>query len=484
MSRSIFYKDLSRQEALYLEKQLKIKPKTKDIPYSKNNKEPEPVILYKRFYGQDEKNNTEVDDNTIINIPMFFSYYKFPGKCFRTSNPQPRMLQFTKYLFDYQISINYKIWENLTKSILCEVEAKYSKDGYGEETMNLINRIKNTEHMSTVLLKLSTGFGKTILSICTACNLGYLTCILCPNKVICHQWKDAIHEFTNSSCWDMSMEKLSKAPMNFDFIVAVGNTRGVENHMPKEIINSVGTLIVDEAHSFCSTWGVNSLNLFQPYYLVMNTATPEREDGLDKIIDFYIGPRHRWISHINLGSIYVYRIDTNFVPETVPKNKNPTKCKTVDWHTMLESISTSDERNDLIVRKVIDFLDDRNMAAIITWRKTHVESLVEKFAEYDIKASSFYGNQSTYEDSKVLIGTNNKMGVGFDDKRINMIVIAAPFKNKERLQQVVGRGTRSNNLVVLDFVDKHNTCENQWKERSKWYNQHATCYNEKGRKIK
>ena len=488
MSRTVIYSELTHEEARKIEKDLSIKPQVKSIPGQKAPKEPDPIHLYKifRYPGQHEGEEPE----KLIHIPLFYAYLNFPGKCIQTSSPVEKNLEFMGSLKPNQETIYTQIVNMMNRSIWNDV-IHLKTEKLEQNDIEKFKLNQPSSHIAAVLLKLSTGFGKTVLSIRAACELGFFTCVLCPNKTICRQWKDAIHEFTTSSCWDMTTERYSKAPPGFDFVVAVGTTRGVENNMPQEVINSVGTLIVDEAHTFCSVWGVNTMNLFQPYFLIKNTATPEREDQLHKAINLYGGPKSRWIHKINLGKISAYRIDTKFVPRTVPKDKNPAKCKTVDWHTMLESISTSDERNDIIVQKVIEHLEGRK-AAIITWRIAHVDLLVQKFQEYGIDATSFCRDQSKFRDARVLVGTNTKMGIGFDEKsscqdeveqRINMIVIAAPFKNKERLQQVVGRGTRSNDLLVLDFVDNHNTCEKQWDERKKWYKKHATCYNEKGRKI-
>ena len=55
--------------------------------------------------------------------------------------------------------------------------------------------------------------------------------------------------------------------------------------IPQELLDAVGFLIIDEAHTFCTETRIKSLLRVKPRYIISCTATPDREDGLYSMIE-------------------------------------------------------------------------------------------------------------------------------------------------------------------------------------------------------
>jgi hypothetical protein len=65
----------------------------------------------------------------------------------------------------------------------------------------------------------------------------------------------------------------------------------------------------------------------------------------------------------------------------------------------------------------------------------------------------------------MLIGTYQKIGVGFDDDTFNVIIL---LDNVANVIQSEGR-IRINNFLLIDIVDNHDCFLPHWRLRKYWY---------------
>jgi len=97
---------------------------------------------------------------------------------------------------------------------------------------------------------------------------------------------------------------------------------------------------------------------------------------------------------------------------------------------------------------------------------------------YEENCEVLAGKKSDYYDSRILIGTMGKCNCGFDEAtacldwggiRLNMILLVGSTKSIPTLDQTIGRVFRSDNPIIIDFVDKDRISMNQWRQRLKLY---------------
>lgn len=292
------------------------------------------------------------------------------------------------------------------------------------------------------LLLLHCGWGKTVLGVKIACDLGLETTILVNRLLLKDQWKHAFEQFSTQTPHICMASEVTKQP------------------------RKTGLLIVDEARTFCNETGIQALLSVYPKYSIGLTADYTRDDGMHKVMDvFFGGIATRKISR---KPFTVYRVNTDFQPQISYMRWNGK----LDWNKVLKSLCYNTERNKLLVR----IIAQQTAKTLILCRyKDHVNMLRDMLQEKGIEASTFMGTKTTYADARVLIGTKSKMGIGFDEvqlsqdhdgDRLQTILIAFPTKD---IEQMIGRVFRSDHPTVYDLVDDFGVLLNHWNLREKWY---------------
>ena len=67
---------------------------------------------------------------------------------------------------------------------------------------------------------------------------------------------------------------------------------GRTDKISQTLRNKVGTLIIDEAHCFCSESRIKALLAFTPRFTIAETATPIKDNGMHKIIQSIAGTHY------------------------------------------------------------------------------------------------------------------------------------------------------------------------------------------------
>jgi superfamily II DNA or RNA helicase len=310
------------------------------------------------------------------------------------------------------------------------------------------------------------GFGKTCMAIYKACVIGFKTLIIVNTKLIlANQWEENIIKFCPDARILKITSKIRLTPeimTKYDFFII--NAPNVEK-MGKTCFSQIGTVIVDEAHMIMAETLHRSLRYVQPRYLIGLTATPYRPDGFDILLELFFGKdkiiRKLWRKHI------AYKVMTGFKPR-MEKTANGR----VNWGVVLDSQATDEARNELIV-KILRKYSDRNPLVLVK-RVTQGEYLVRRLEEEGESVTSLLGdNQEFDESARILIGTCQKVGVGFDRAKSNMLVLATDVE--EYFIQYLGRVFRTKDVepLVFDLLDINPILNKHFATRQSIYQQHG-----------
>lgn len=229
-------------------------------------------------------------------------------------------------------------------------------------------------------------------------------------------------------------------------------------------------LVVDEAHhAVAKTYRriFDHFGLFEPdtrRLLVGFTATPYRGDrgGLGEVFEEIVYSRglQEMVESRFLCSIGGWRVSSEVDLDGV-------RVRAGDFvESQLATLVNVSDRNALIVRAGRDLAPGRR-TLVFCVNVEHVHSVADAFGQAGVAAAPVWGAMSREERQSVLerfsrgalqVVTNcNVLTEGFDEPRVDCVIMARPTKSRLLYAQMVGRGTRlhpqKRNLIVIDVAD-------------------------------
>ena len=325
--------------------------------------------------------------------------------------------------------------------------------------------IKELNKNKCCFLSLHTGFGKTVCAIYLITKIRLKTMILVHLKdTLAKQWINEIKEFTNIKPLFYETNRTTALQWNESNVI-ICMERRVKN-IPSDLLKQIQFLIVDEAKLYFSTERVKTMLRITPMYSIGLSADIKRSDGMHKMLPMFFGSIIRKISQ---KSFNVYGLYTSFKPEI--KYKRFTGD--LDWSLVQKSIAEIKIRNKLIAYICLKYKYKKIL--ILCDRIVQAEQIVNYCKNLNIDVNYMYGKKKSYFDSRVLIGTGHKLGIGFDSKTgkifdgipFQLLILASDVKNVEqKAGRILGR---INKPVIFDIIDDFSTFSRHWDIRKRWY---------------
>ena len=429
MAVSVFKSDLTPSQISQIRKYLFMQPLLPTVPLlNRYDTTPKPPILFYLTQGDQ------------ILLPYIFASALLQKPVNQELNHPRCRFEFKGELYEHQIPI-------------------------AQEALNHI------QTKGTTTLGLPCGQGKTVYGAYLASQFGLYTVVLCNREFLGNQWAKTFEEFTSATTWIVPTGEI-KFPQKMPHITLCMDSR-VEN-LPWEYRARIGLMIIDEADTLCTPSRVPCLLGFQPRHVIAETATLTREDGMHTMIQAICGTHG--IFKTSNKAFTVVKLQTAYEPET-----KKTVQGRLDYNALCQTLAESDYCNRVIV-EIIRANPERKIL-VLTSRIDQVNYLHEKLTQLEEHVDKFAGNKKSYRDSRILIGTIPKIGVGFDERnacpdfngiRLNLLILASSIKansieTARRLEQSIGRILRSENPIVIDIVHDNSTLKSHWYKRRPWY---------------
>ena len=307
-------------------------------------------------------------------------------------------------------------------------------------------------------LSLYTGGGKTFTSINLACSIKLKTIIITHRVNLINQWKDSIEKGCTEGVIVQVLTGVNKIDENAQFYIM-----NAINVKKRDILDykNIGFLVVDEVHVMATKVMVEAFQYITPRYCLALSATPYRSDGLDEVLYTYFS-KNKIIKKLNKPHT-VFKVMTEFVPKFKLNYDGST-----DWSSVIESMCNDEGRNDIII-KIIQLFKERNFL-ILSKRIDQIDYLSKKLREKGESVTCFKGNKQKYNsDSRILIATISKAGVGFDHPKMDALILASDVE--EYFIQYLGRVFRREDVhpIIFDLVDNFNSLKRHYYTRKKVY---------------
>jgi superfamily II DNA or RNA helicase len=324
-----------------------------------------------------------------------------------------------------------------------------------------------------------TGSGKTVMALYIIAQRQQPALIIVHTKELLNQWIDRINAFLGIPKHDIGIIG------GGNFFVGKKITVALIQTLRNNPLPEIGHLICDEAHRTPSTIFHQTIKKFNCKYLLGLSATPFRNDGLTKLIHWYVGPvRHKIDSAYlmkqgNITAIEPIIVNTNFV-SMLPSPKD-------EYPKLLSEITKDKERNELIASNVIHEARQGEVCLVLTDRKEHCEELEILIQAEGLKTRQLTGSHTNEYRAKIvkeinsnkiniLIATGQLIGEGFDCKNLSALFLTTPIKYNGRLIQYIGRVLRpkpgKERAKIYDYFDRNIKCLwGAYKSRKKVYEQ-------------
>lgn len=441
MAFRIPYALLSDEHKVLIKKDLSLKEKSAGYsPWKGNQKWSSQSVKSIDFYLIDQEHPTYPELGPDLLIPLYYASTLFKTPIPNRRRTYPRVPPF---------------------------QVKVQPRDYQVEVINI--SIRNFMERGTTFPNVFCSYGKTYVAAFFAAmfsqQYGLATLVTYPRRIIGNSWLGTFQEKTTAKIYVVGE---TQGPPDPDVQVFLCMDTRLKQ-LDREIRQKIGHFVLDEADCFCTVGHVEGLLSVEPMFMTALTATYERDDGFEKMLDLLVGPER--IIRISKKPFFVFQIPTKFEvePRVGPRG--------VIFGSIVEQLDANQERNAMIIQLVLDNLDQKIL--IVTKHVEHAKNLHQWLLYYlqgtGKTVSILVGNTKSYNDADVLITTFSKAGRGFDEesgclnwggRRIGMGILAASTK---KIEQPAGRFLRAEIPVIFDIVDNQKNLKDHWRIRKNWY---------------
>jgi superfamily II DNA or RNA helicase len=422
-------KNLSRSQTDTIKKNLRVLLKNEYGP-------PKKYLLYKYNASEDT-----------YNIPLVWA----------ANNLQINDVKFRKYPTDIADSIVVPREEQV--ACINECEKQLSKE-YGGGIINL-----------------STGSGKTIISIYLLAKYKYKTLIVVNTAELLEQWQIALKKFIPGVRVGIIRGNTFDCE-GCHVVVGMIQTISMRQEYNRDKFK-FGMVFIDECHHLSSEVFSETLFKARCRYVFGLSATVKRQDGLEYVFKWHI------------GDILYSNINTS--------KKQFTLFKKIDYYGksskeltmfrgkpniagMITAMSEDSDRTTVIVN-ALNELEPERVVLVLSDRVSQLNYIHKCIGKEQSGLMIGSVSQKEREQAKTkryILATYQIASEGFNLPRLNTLLFATP---RSTVSQSIGRIYRQNHSnispMIIDVVDSFSVFVNQYKRRKAVYNKEISKTHEK-----
>jgi superfamily II DNA or RNA helicase len=288
---------------------------------------------------------------------------------------------------------------------------------------------------------------------------GRSTLVLVHRRPLLEQWINRLAKFLDISPDQIGSPATTLGSSGVD--VAMVQTLTRREHVD---LSRYGHVIVDECHHV-PAFSVERLLRDLPARAITGlTATPQRRDGHHPIIAMQCGPIRHTLSRSEQIETATRRVlitrDSGFDPNQLPVDP--------DIQEILSAVAADDARTRRIATDVVAELTEDRYPLVLTERREHLNAIAGLLkAETDrivvlhggmgVKAQRRADAMLSSDGPRVVLATGRYIGEGFDDPRLDTLMLAMPIAWKGTMTQYAGRLDRHHDakheMRIVDYVD-------------------------------
>ena len=351
---------------------------------------------------------------------------------------------------------------------------------------------------NTGILSATTAFGKTVAAIGIIAKRSVNTLILVHTKALLDQWVQRLEQFLVIDEIPKVEESKRRRKQSLSPIGTLSSTGNklhgiidialmqscISDNEVKSFVKDYGMVIADECHHVSAINFEQILKVANAQYVYGLTATPIRKDGHQPIIFMQCGPiRYSADAKVQMQNQSFQRLLVpRFTPFRLVSNED------IAFAKVTQQIAEDEYRNILIVRDILEVIENGRSPIILTSRTSHVALLAELLQPHCPNVITLVGSDSTKEKCQkmeqllsipsseplIIVATGKYIGEGFDYARLDTLFLVSPVAWKGIIAQYAGRLHREHEgkqeVLIYDYIDiRVPVCESMYRKRLKGY---------------
>ena len=346
-----------------------------------------------------------------------------------------------------------------------------------------------SEHQGLVIAP--CGAGKTMIGLGAMTRFGTRTIVLVHTNDLAKQWEDRIKaqlrtedgEVPHVTMWGGG-KKDDSGQVVIAMIQSLAKQRWDELH---EWGKQFGMCIVDEAHHIPANSFSHVMMAMPAQVRLGLTATPDRPDGLSRILYWHFGKELTRITTKQLieeGRVLAPTVKFQ-ITTWYPDSK-------MDWPKLVTKMCKDERRNQQILEMIDDLTQEGRQVLVLSDRVQHCIDMAEKVADRGTSAAALVGKMSKKRRAETLAAADAKelqvifattvADEGLDLPGLDTLILTTPTKAMGRIQQRIGRIMRTaenkKEPLVIDLVDYSKPLFYLHKKRARFYRELGCTVNE------
>jgi superfamily II DNA or RNA helicase len=324
--------------------------------------------------------------------------------------------------------------------------------------------VKQLKELGGAMLVLPCGFGKTVVSLAIASSLQRKTLVIVAAVELARQWVERVKEFVGCEVGFIQGDTI-----DIDKPIVVAMLQTLLRRQPD--LSMFGTCLVDEAHHVAARAFSRVMPLIPCRYILGLSATPERKDGLKRLLHWTLGPVAFEAKRDDGEGPSVMRcVVTEGAKRVLTyKNGDVARSRMITW------LSLDKSRNAFIIHMVNSVLtkNSQRKVLMLTDRRDQVSWLQLNITRWTCGLMLGGMKESDIEvakENQILLSTYQYCAEGFDMPCLDTLFLLTP---RTDVEQSVGRVLRQHPTkqkpVVLDFVDNFSCFQSQADKREKYF---------------
>jgi superfamily II DNA or RNA helicase len=345
-----------------------------------------------------------------------------------------------------------------------------------EEPVNACIKCFNDDFVGGGLLSLPCGAGKTAIALYLISKMGKKAFILVHKEFLMNQWIERIEQFLPGA-------KIGKIQGNIididnkDIVIGMIQSISMKDY-DLDIFDTFGFAILDEAHRVPSREFSKALQKINSKYMLALSATPNRKDGLTKVLKWFIGDMIYQRKGKSLEQSVVRRYIMGFDDPEYNKEILIFNGK-INSASMINNITSFYPRTLFILKLIKEFILQKRVILLLSDRKEHLKDIYAYSINNKLCPTGFYVGGMKESDLKnsadncdLILATFQMAAEGLDIARIDTIILASP---KTDIKQAIGRIRPKINVefanfpLVIDIADNFSIFIGQTKKRNELY---------------